>query len=515
MLESRGWSSIAGIIALSMLCVVATSPVLRAQDDKALRDELGKLVGGSQKSLVDSIAKAVSQHFQKRIAELNKALEQKDRQIAELKKQVEKLLLAAKATNKPAKADEPPRPTKAFLGVSHVDHERGAEVRTVHQGSPAATAGLQAKDIISAVNGKAVTSKSLTGVLTTLQPGTEIKLKIIRGGKDLELKAKLVDQEKFHAAQAARASRPAPTGHLFLGIEVIEAEGALVVDVVEKGYTGDVIGLAKGDAILQVNGKAVKKTEEIGEAVGKVKAGEKFTLLTKRGSETIKVSGIAASGRSGAKLVERAAVPQSPAEPKPATKKPAYLGIQVAEVDKGLLVEAVTADSAAAAYGLAKNDVIKKFNGKDITKLDQLEAALGKLHAGDKVTIVVLRGNVSKEFKDVVLGAQGEKVTAPKKSTPPPGKKGRLGINAQELAAEKLVIIKDLLEGGAGIKAGLKPGDVLVKVGDKAITNFDDLDAALKDLKVGDKVTIVVKRQDKDMEIEVTLGEQVGEGLGD
>jgi hypothetical protein len=59
---------------------------------------------------------------------------------------------------------------------------------------------------------------------------------------------------------------------------------------------------------------------------------------------------------------------------------------------------------------------------------------------------------------------------------------------------------------GPADKAGLKAGDVIVKLGDTKITNIDDFDAALRTYKAGDKVPVVVKRDGKDVTLTVTLG---------
>jgi aminopeptidase YwaD len=60
--------------------------------------------------------------------------------------------------------------------------------------------------------------------------------------------------------------------------------------------------------------------------------------------------------------------------------------------------------------------------------------------------------------------------------------------------------------GSPGEKAGLLAGDVLVRFGEKEIRNVYDYTYALAERKPGDKVTIVVKRGDKDVPLEIVLG---------
>lgn len=65
----------------------------------------------------------------------------------------------------------------------------------------------------------------------------------------------------------------------------------------------------------------------------------------------------------------------------------------------------------------------------------------------------------------------------------------------------------DVAPGGPAQKAGLKTGDTIVKVGNKAVATFDDLIAILKDTKPGDKLKIAVTRAgaEKPLEFEVEL----------
>ena len=60
--------------------------------------------------------------------------------------------------------------------------------------------------------------------------------------------------------------------------------------------------------------------------------------------------------------------------------------------------------------------------------------------------------------------------------------------------------------GGPADKAGIKGGDVIIKLGDSKIGGIEDFDSALRKFKIGDKVKVIVKRGKEDVELEVTLG---------
>jgi len=59
-------------------------------------------------------------------------------------------------------------------------------------------------------------------------------------------------------------------------------------------------------------------------------------------------------------------------------------------------------------------------------------------------------------------------------------------------------------------KAGIKPGDVIVRYGDKPITDFSSLQMCVNDSQPGDKVTVEVLRGDKKVKLELVVGKSPG-----
>ncbi|HEX4147385.1 MAG TPA: M20/M25/M40 family metallo-hydrolase, partial [Pirellulales bacterium] len=58
--------------------------------------------------------------------------------------------------------------------------------------------------------------------------------------------------------------------------------------------------------------------------------------------------------------------------------------------------------------------------------------------------------------------------------------------------------ISDVAEGGPADKAGLKGGDIIIKLGESRIGNLEDFDSALRKHKGGDKVPVIVRRAGKE-----------------
>ena len=77
------------------------------------------------------------------------------------------------------------------------------------------------------------------------------------------------------------------------------------------------------------------------------------------------------------------------------------------------------------------------------------------------------------------------------------GSRRMLGVQLDEMK------IEDVIEGGLAEKAGLKAGDIIVKVGDKAVASREQFTEALQ--AAGTSVKIVVKRGDKEMEFSITF----------
>ena len=70
------------------------------------------------------------------------------------------------------------------------------------------------------------------------------------------------------------------------------------------------------------------------------------------------------------------------------------------------------------------------------------------------------------------------------------------------------VYVAGVEKGGAAEAAGIKPGDLIVKVGDTNVTTLAGLSPVIKKYKVGDTVTVTVYRSSKILELSLTFGEK-------
>lgn len=90
-----------------------------------------------------------------------------------------------------------------------------------------------------------------------------------------------------------------------------------------------------------------------------------------------------------------------------------------------------------------------------------------------------------------------------------------IGISAQDLdeataKRNNLVVgiyIKAVEDFSAAEKAGLKPGDVIIKANGKSISTFDELESTKNALKIGDELTLTVYRNGSEVDVTVVLQE--------
>jgi serine protease Do len=164
---------------------------------------------------------------------------------------------------------------------------RGALVDNPQAGSPAAKAGIEAGDVITAVNGVSVKdSRGLARSISMMAPGSEVKLDVLRNGEAKPLSLTLGEMPGDHQASAEKAGPEATAGGPRLGLSVAPAgdvEGAgqkgVVVTAVDPQGPAAENGIQTGDVILNVGGKAVANAGEVRSALTQANASGKHSVL--------------------------------------------------------------------------------------------------------------------------------------------------------------------------------------------------------------------------------------------
>jgi serine protease Do len=167
---------------------------------------------------------------------------------------------------------------------------QGALVADPQKDGPAAKAGIESGDIITAVNGQSVKdARELARVIGGLAPGDTAKLDVLHKGKS---KVVSVALGQLPNAQEARANIDADdkgtqgTDVPRLGMTVAPAgkvegagkEGVVVTKVEPKSAAAD-RGLKRGDVILEVAGKSVSNPGDVREALEAARSDKKNSVL--------------------------------------------------------------------------------------------------------------------------------------------------------------------------------------------------------------------------------------------
>ena len=229
-----------------------------------------------------------------------------------------------------------------------------------------------------------------------------------------------------------------------------------------------------------------------------------------------------------------------------------YLGIGVEDIDsakakelklkeeRGALITSVTPDGPAAKAGIKEGDVVMEYNGTPVQGTEQLQRLVHETPAGREVRIVVSRNGALQTLTATVAEHKGAVITGPNgdwsfampqnpnfqmpqmpampemptvPNMPFFMQGSALGIYGEPLGQEPQlaeffgvkegVLVKSVTRNSPAAKAGIKAGDVIVKIDDSPISTTRDISMALHAGHGARTVTVV--RNKKEMPIQVIL----------
>jgi serine protease Do len=174
---------------------------------------------------------------------------------------------------------------------------RGALVADVTKGSPSEKAGVQAGDVIVQFDGRAINdSKELPRVVAETEVGKEVDVKVMRNGKETDVKVTLGRLEDGEKQVADKNTKPAPatapTTVTVLGMTVSglndelrtkfkideKVAGVVVTEVATAGAAIDK-GVEAGDVIMEAGGKPVTSSADVSAAVDAATKDSKASVL--------------------------------------------------------------------------------------------------------------------------------------------------------------------------------------------------------------------------------------------
>lgn len=401
-------------------------------------------------------------------------------------------------------------PGQAFLGIRFAEDESGAKVTRVLPGSPADAAGLEVGDVITAMDGTAVTVDNLSEVVQSHQAGDTVTINILRDGEAMELAAELGD------TVSAEVFRFAGPDRAYIGIAVQRGDEGATITQVAADSPAAAAGLQVDDVVTAINGTSVNSANDIRQVLRGLNPDDVASLDVLRGGEaqTVEVT-------LGSLPAEDFAVPFG--------RGGFRGGISITIEDGRMTLDQLSEDHPLYEAGLREGDVVTAINGQSI---DALEAGgLADLLAAETITLTVERGGESLDIEipaelALVLGGFGMRFGA---EIPffdfegGPGAfgfggfqgRGVLGVRYVTLSADNAAeydvavtdgaYIAEVIEGSPAAEAGFQVGDVITAVNGEALNAEITLRDRLSAYEPGDTLSFTVLRGGETLEIEVRL----------
>ena len=387
-----------------------------------------------------------------------------------------------------------------------VNVKAGALVSWVASGSPAASAGLQAGDVLVKVNNVPTDAQFAEQVplvnqaLFGLKIGEASTFTLLRGTKELTVKVTPI--ERPAALSTPRELRA--WGVVASNLTPFEArglgrtgtEGVLVVSVRNGGPIEQARPpIARDDVIVEIEGKPVSTVADL-ETVGNANLGKKLLVTFERGRER-RITIVEPSGRR---------VPDAP----PAEARKAWVPISVQVLTPPLAERLGLAGKTGvrvtqvyeSALPLSVGDVILAVDGQPVratatTDEEVFAAAIRRSPIGATVSLTVNRSG--KELAVPVTLAAAPPLSREMKRY----EDEDFGFRARDLAdADRRdprldpntsgVLVDSVANGSWASLGRLSAGDVILAIDGRNIVNVDDLATRLKEIRGARPSTVVV-----------------------
>jgi serine protease Do len=177
----------------------------------------------------------------------------------------------------------------------------------------------------------------------------------------------------------------------------------------------------------------------------------------------------------------------------------------------GVLISDVVSDSPAAQAGVASGDIIIEFDRKKVDSPQELQKVVAATAPGRAVPLKVWRDKGEKML-EIKIGETPDENVAAKPATKG---KGLLGMDVRPITPELArqlnlrspdgVIVFSVDEDSAASEAGLQRGDVIREVNRQRIRSLPDFEKATKDVKDGDRVTVLLQRGPQSLYVAFTV----------
>ena len=315
---------------------------------------------------------------------------------------------------------------RPFLGVRLEDVDDTVVIREVVAGSAADDAGLQVDDVITAVNGTAVTSGSeVSDLISALAPGDTVTIDYTRDDESAS-----VDVTLGAATAQAGVERGFPRGEramrgmMGIGIAYNAEDQTLEITELSEDNPLYAAGLRAGDVISAINGEPLEMSSLPGILAD---SDGTLTLTVERDGETLDIDvsvsdfgpfgmGMPFDFGNGGRSGRGNGLPfDFHGMPFGMFGHQSWLGVTFVPLDEetaaehevdqteGALITEVASGSPAETAGLLANDVVTAVNGEPVNEEWTLRDRLAAYEPDDTVTLDVIRVGETQQI-EVTLG---------------------------------------------------------------------------------------------------------------
>jgi serine protease Do len=211
-----------------------------------------------------------------------------------------------------------------------------------------------------------------------------------------------------------------------------------------------------------------------------------------------------------------------------------FLGVGIQEIDgnrakalklteeSGVEVTRIAPDSPAEKAGIKTGDVVTQYNGQRVEGMDQFSRMVRETPAGREVKIGIVRNGAPQTVTAKIAARTaiaGQLIPAPPQvpfefrfpdmpQSHMTWRSATLGIEAEALngqlaeffGVKEGVLVRAVNKGSAADRAGVKAGDVIVRVDDAQVATPADISAHLRAVR-GRSVSVVVMRDRREINV--------------
>ena len=212
-----------------------------------------------------------------------------------------------------------------------------------------------------------------------------------------------------------------------------------------------------------------------------------------------------------------------------------FLGVGIQETAAGVEVTRIAPDSPAEKAGIKIGDIVTQYNGQRVEGMDQFSTLVRETPPGREVKIGVVRNGAPQTITAKIVARpaiSGQLLPAPVQNPfelrfpdmPQSRMTWRstiLGIEAETLdgqlaeffGVKEGVLVRTVTPGASADRAGIKAGDVIVRVDDAKVASPADISAHLRSLR-GRPVSVVVVRDRKEINVMISAVSRPERSIG-